>query len=80
MFVLLETGLVKYTDIADIADGMIPSMELSGPVNAVDSALSLCSLLALQRGQDNPVLAAETAERFLFWLFHSWKPSKTRVL
>ncbi|KAL8857536.1 MAG: hypothetical protein Q9178_005864 [Gyalolechia marmorata] len=75
MFVLLETGLVNYTDIADIADGMIPSMELSGPVNAVDSALSLCSLLALQRGQDNPVLAAETAERFLFWLFHSWKPS-----
>ncbi|KAL8785072.1 MAG: hypothetical protein Q9213_003577 [Squamulea squamosa] len=75
MFVLLDLGLVLYKDIADIADGMISSMELNGPVSAVDSALDLCSLLALQRGQDNSILAAETAERFLNWLFHSWKPS-----
>ncbi|KAL8736025.1 MAG: hypothetical protein Q9166_000587 [cf. Caloplaca sp. 2 TL-2023] len=75
MYVLLDMGLVRYMDIADIADGMISSMELSGPVNPVDSALSLCSILALQRCQDNSVMAAETAERFLNWFFHSWRPN-----
>ncbi|KAL9584487.1 MAG: hypothetical protein Q9203_004640 [Teloschistes exilis] len=68
-------GLVRYTDVADVADGMISSMDLNGPVNAVDSALKLCSILALQRGQDNSLLAAETADRFSNWLFHSWRPS-----
>ncbi|KAI4263133.1 MAG: hypothetical protein L6R42_001710 [Xanthoria sp. 1 TBL-2021] len=75
MYVILQKGLIRYMDIADIADGMIPSMELNGPVDSVESTLNLCSLLALERGQDNSVLAAETAERFLNWLFHSWKPS-----
>lgn len=80
MYVLLQKGLIRYMDIADIADGMIPSMELNGPVDAVESTLNLCSLLAIERGQDNSVLAAETAERFLNWLFHSWKPSKINSL
>ena len=76
MYVILQKGLIRYIDIADIADGMIPSMELNGPVDAVESTLNLCSLLALERAQDNSVLAAETAERFLNWLFYSWKPGK----
>ncbi|KAL8700463.1 MAG: hypothetical protein Q9224_000953, partial [Gallowayella concinna] len=75
MFVLLDLGLVRYMDIADIAEGMISSMELSGPVSPVDSALNLCTILALERGQDNSALTAETAERLLNWLFHSWRPS-----
>ncbi|KAL8689365.1 MAG: hypothetical protein Q9218_004951 [Villophora microphyllina] len=75
MSILLHQGLVRYTDIADIADGMISSMDLNGPVNAVDSALELCSILALQRGQENSLLAAETADRFSNWLFHTWRPS-----
>ncbi|KAL9000304.1 MAG: hypothetical protein Q9169_001021 [Polycauliona sp. 2 TL-2023] len=78
MYVLLWERLIRYTDIADIVDGMIPSMELNGPADAVESTISLCSLLALERGQDNSVLAAETAERFLNWLFHSWRPSLTQ--
>lgn len=76
MSILLDQELVRYTDVADVADGMISSMDLNGPVNAVDSALKLCSILALQRGQDNSLLAAETADRFSNWLFHSWRPSK----
>ncbi|KAI4258557.1 MAG: hypothetical protein LQ352_001192 [Teloschistes flavicans] len=75
MSILLDQELVRYTDVADVADGMISSMDLNGPVNAVDSALKLCSILALQRGQDNSLLAAETADRFSNWLFHSWRPS-----
>ncbi|KAL9028833.1 MAG: hypothetical protein Q9196_002848 [Gyalolechia fulgens] len=75
MTVLLEFGRVSYVDVADIADGMISSMDLSGPVILVDSALTLCSTLALQRGQENSLLAAETADRFLNWLFHAWRPS-----
>ncbi|KAL8887231.1 MAG: hypothetical protein Q9215_005165 [Flavoplaca cf. flavocitrina] len=75
MYVILQKKLIRYMDIADIADGMVPSMELNGPVDAVESSLNLCSLLALERGQDNSVLAAETAERFLNWFFHNWKPS-----
>lgn len=79
MTVVLDSGLVRYMDIADIADSMISSMNLSGPVNAVDSAFDLCSTIALQRGQENAVLAAETADSCLNWLFHGWRPSKTRV-
>ncbi|KAL8895737.1 MAG: hypothetical protein Q9192_003466 [Flavoplaca navasiana] len=71
----VQKKLIRHMDIADIVDGMVPSMELNGPVDAVESTLNLCSLLALERGQDNSVLAAETAERFLNWFFHNWKPS-----
>ena len=76
MTVVLDWGLVRYVDIADIADSMISSMNLSGPVSAVDSALDLCSTIALQRGRENSSLAAETSESCLNWLFHGWKPSK----
>ncbi|KAI4173908.1 MAG: hypothetical protein LQ343_002676 [Gyalolechia ehrenbergii] len=75
MAVLLESGRVSYMDIADVADGMISSMDLSGPVILVDSALTLFSIIALQRGQENSLLAAETADRLLNWLFHTWRPS-----
>lgn len=77
---LLELGLVRYTDVADIADGMVSSMDLSGPVDFVDSALSLCSTIAIQKGQENALVAAETADRFLNWLFHVWRPSQSRLL
>lgn len=79
MTVLLESGRVSYMDVVDIADGMISSMDLSGPAILVDSALTLCSTIALQRGQENSLLAAETADRFLNWLFHTWRPSKLDI-
>ncbi|KAL9603048.1 MAG: hypothetical protein Q9219_001412 [cf. Caloplaca sp. 3 TL-2023] len=75
MTVLLEFGRVSYIDVVDIVDGMISSMDLSGPMILMDSALTLCSTIALQRGQDNSSLAAGTADCFLTWLFHTWKPS-----
>ncbi|KAL8900186.1 MAG: hypothetical protein Q9207_005812 [Kuettlingeria erythrocarpa] len=71
---LLDMGLVCYTDIADIADGMVSSMDLNGPVNFQDSTLALCSAIALQKGQENASVAAETADRVLNWLFHLWRP------
>ncbi|KAL8974650.1 MAG: hypothetical protein Q9197_001111 [Variospora fuerteventurae] len=72
---LLDLGLVRYMDIADIADGMVSSMDLSGPVDIVDSALALCSEIVLRKGSENALVAAETADRFLNWLFHVWRPS-----
>ncbi|KAL8710033.1 MAG: hypothetical protein Q9220_005304 [cf. Caloplaca sp. 1 TL-2023] len=72
--ILLDNGLVQYTDIADTADGVLSSIEINGPISAVDSALHLCVLLAVQRCQENSLLAAETADRLLNWLFHSWRP------
>ncbi|KAL8703539.1 MAG: hypothetical protein Q9201_003296 [Fulgogasparrea decipioides] len=78
MAVLLDRELVRYADIADVADSMISSMHLSGPVHSVDSALALCLTLALQRGQENSLVAAETADRFLDWLLHNWRPSSVR--
>ena len=77
MTILLEVGCVHYEDIADIAEGMISSMDLSGPVALVDSALVLCSTIALNRGQENSLLAAETADRLLNWLFRTWRPSES---
>ncbi|KAI4115018.1 MAG: hypothetical protein LQ345_004305 [Seirophora villosa] len=71
---LLDLRLVRYMDIADIAEGMVSSMDLSGPVDIVDSALALCSAIVLRKGQENALVAAETADRFLNWLFHVWRP------
>lgn len=74
---LLDMGLVRYVDIADIADGMVSSMDLNGPVNFQDSTLALCSAIALQKGQENASVAAETADRVLNWLFHLWRPGQS---
>ncbi|KAL8930642.1 MAG: hypothetical protein Q9208_000513 [Pyrenodesmia sp. 3 TL-2023] len=71
---LLDMRLVRYVDVADIADGMVSSMDLNGPVSIEDSTLALCSAIALQKGQENASVAAETADRVLNWLFHVWRP------
>ncbi|KAL8949939.1 MAG: hypothetical protein Q9222_003988 [Ikaeria aurantiellina] len=72
--ILLDKGLIQYMDVADTADRILSSMELSGPVSTADSALQLCVHLAIQRCQENSLSAAETADRLLNWLFHSWRP------
>lgn len=77
---LLDLRLVRYMDIADIAEGMVSSMDLSGPVDIVDSALALCSAIVLRKGQENALVAAETADRFLNWLFHVWRPSQSNLV
>ena len=76
MAVLFNVGLIEYSDVADVADRILSSMDLNGPSECVDSALALCSSLVLQKGLDNASVAAETSERVLNWLFHRWRPSK----
>lgn len=51
-------------------------MEISGPVDCMDSAIALnCSLLR-DRSRQNPSQAAETSEKIMSWLFRRWKPGK----
>lgn len=74
--VLLDRGLVRYAEVVDIVDGMISSMEISGPVDCIDSAIALnCSLLR-DKSRENPSQTAETSEKIMSWLFRCWKPGK----
>ena len=76
MAVSLDYGLVRYNDIADVADRMISSIDLNGPVDCVDSATTLLSILLILRSRENLGLVYETSEQVLRWLFHRWNPCK----
>lgn len=76
MAVSLDVGLVQYTDIADVADNMISSVELNGPADCVDSATTMWSILVILRGKENLGLVSETSEQVLRWLFNHWGTCK----
>ena len=76
MAVSLDVGVVQYLDIADVADSMISSIDLNGPVDCVDSAINMWSLLLILRGRDNIGMVYETSEQVLRWLSNRWCPCK----
>jgi len=67
-------NLVEYAAIADVVDGIVTSVELSGPALLVDSSLSLWSLIVEYRQSENPSATHTTSERVLHWLFSRWSP------
>lgn len=76
MTVLLNKGHVQYKDIINTVDLMVASVDLNGPVDCVDSACSLWSVILLLRGRENPALVFETSEHILRWLCRRWRPSE----
>ena len=76
MAVLLNQGHVQYKDVINTVDLMVASVDLNGPVDCVDSACTLWSVILLLRSRENPGLAYETSEHILRWLCRRWRPSK----
>ena len=70
----LDMALVQYSDIADIVDDMIKSVDLNGPAECNDSATTLWTILVVLKGRENLGSAFEVSENVLRWLFHRWSP------
>ena len=73
---LLSHGLLQYPQVKDLAEGMLSSVDLDGPADAVDSTVHFWAAVAALRATDNLGSAHETVERVLRWLFMRWSPSK----
>jgi hypothetical protein len=76
MDVFLSAGVVTYATVSPFVDGMISSVEFSGPSTLTDSALSLWSLLVDIRSTQVQGAAGQQEDRLLQWLFSKWIPSK----
>lgn len=76
MAVLLNKEHVQYKDVVNTVDLMIASVDLNGPIDCVDSACTLWSVILLLRGRENLGLVFETSEHILRWLCRRWRPSR----
>ena len=74
MTCLLCYGLTRYSDVVDIVDGMLRSVDLSGPAECDESAATLWSLLLIRRNFENFGSAPDASENVLRWLFSRWNP------
>lgn len=74
MAVLLESGLVQYTDVADLVDSMTRSIDLNGPAECDESATVLWSILLVLRGRTHLGSVSESCDIVLNWLFNRWSP------
>lgn len=80
MTAILGRGLCQYAEVADIANNMVSSIDLNGPLQAVDSSINMWITMTSLRAGDNLKSAYETVERILHWLFVRWSPSKCKLL
>ena len=71
---ILDLALVLYSDVADVVDDMIKSVDLNGPAECNDSATMLWTTLVVLKGRENLGSASEASENILRWLFHRWSP------
>ena len=77
MAVLLDSGLVAYTDIADLVEGMTKSVDLNGPAECGESSTTLWTIILVLRGQENLSSASECSDCVLRWLFNRWSPGQS---
>ena len=76
MTVLLHRGLVEFSDVVDVVDNMLSSVDLNGPAIFADSAVLLWCALVDLKARVNPSSIQDTSERILRWLFVRWSPCK----
>ena len=74
MAVLLAAQLVMYTEVADVVDSMLGSVDLNGPAAVTEPAATLWTMLAVLKARQSPGTMYDTSERILRWLFIRWKP------
>ena len=80
MMVVLGKALIKYPDISDLIDSILSSVDLNGPVDCVDSALELWSVLLVLISKEKTCSVYDTSERVIRWFFNRWKPGKPFAL
>jgi len=73
---LLNVGLVPYSQVKDIAEGVLSSVDVNGPADAVDATIHYWATVATLRAAENLGSAYDTIERVLRWLLKRWSPSE----
>ncbi|KAL6721631.1 Serine/threonine-protein kinase tel1 [Lecanora helva] len=64
------------SDVADLVDGMVRSVDLNGPAEYDDSATNLWTTLLIRKERENLGATPETPENVLRWLFNRWSPGE----
>ena len=70
--VLLDLGLVEYSDVADIIDNLLSAAELNGPAECDGAATKFWQVILSIRGQENVSSFSDTSNMILLWLFKRW--------
>ena len=75
--IVLGKALIKYTDVGDFVDSMLSSVDLNGPVDCMDSALGLWSVLLVSISKERTGSVYDRSEKVVRWLFNRWKPGNS---
>ncbi|PGH11865.1 hypothetical protein AJ80_06930 [Polytolypa hystricis UAMH7299] len=72
MTTILRFKLLEYADVADTLDAILSSVDLNGPSNLTDSALSFWATVAEIRTKFNPTQAQDMSKQICAWLRSTW--------
>ncbi|KAL1956014.1 hypothetical protein VTO42DRAFT_7829 [Malbranchea cinnamomea] len=70
--VLLRSQIIHYSTVAEMIDSLLSSVELNGPANLTDSALSFWSIIMELRSKVNPAQSQDTAKHICGWMKGVW--------
>jgi len=79
MSAILDARLVQYISVADTIEGIVSSIELTGPATLCDSTISFWTCVLHTIAAENPSAATMSTERILHWLCNRWTPSEYLV-
>ena len=77
MTIVLNTGLVQFSDVANSVEAFLTSVDFNGPIALGEPVVSLWIALIKERGRHSPGLIYDTSDKILRWLFLRWKPCKS---
>ncbi|KAJ5101854.1 hypothetical protein NUU61_004076 [Penicillium alfredii] len=72
MSTVLQSDLLEYTTVTEMARSMLSSANLSGPSAISDSSLALWALIARMKSQLNPGTAHDASRQICGWLREVW--------
>ena len=71
---LLDAGLVQYTEVKDLIDDMLTSTDLNGPAECDAAATQLWNVILILREQESFTSVTALGGSILSWLFKRWSP------
>ncbi len=75
---LLDTGVIQYSEVTDLIDGMLASPDLNGPAECDAAATQLWHVILTLREQENINSVSTLGSSILSWLFKRWSPGMIR--
>ena len=72
--IILEQGLVTWSDVADLVNSMLSSSELNGPSLCDDGSTRLWVTLLWLKQRENLIVDIEMSSTILRWFYRCWNP------